>query len=64
MESSHLDNRDYWYEEWQYASRDGNEKWANTCKDEYRKRVMNKLLEEPSMYYVEKLKALPTIYLN
>lgn len=59
-----LDNRNYWYEEWHDAEKENNIKWANTCKEEYRKKVMNQLLKEPSIFYIEKLKALPTIYLN
>jgi len=61
---TYYDSRDYWQYEWKIAERDGDLNWGLVCKEKYRQIVMKEILKEPSIYFVEKLKALPTAYLN
>ena len=64
MRDMDSDNRDYWHEEWKRAEKDGKEQWAAICKDKYRHIVMTELQKEPSMYYIDKLRYIATVYLN
>lgn len=54
----------FWHTEWIQAVREGNKSWSIICKAKYREQVLIKLKKEPSMFYVEKFKSYPTIYLN
>ena len=57
--------KDFYYTEWKLNEKDiyGNRGYAKTCKEIYRRIVMESL-DIPCQFYIEKLKALPTIYLN
>ena len=58
-----LDSRNYWYEEWQEAKKDGKTQWAITCKEKY-KQIIIESLKKPYNLYIEKLKQYPMFYLN
>ena len=58
------DNRNFWHKEWMIARKNGEKQWADACKDKYRETIKEALQEEPSRFYIENLKTLPTIHLN
>ena len=53
----------YYYIEWHYAEQDGNKEYAASCKNQYMKLVMEKLIK-PYNYYNQKIKRFPMVNLN
>ncbi len=53
----------FYYREWKTAEKDGNIRYAESCKIAYRNIVIE-LLKKPYNYFNEKLKQYPIIYIN
>ena len=56
-------NKEFFKDEWYLAEKNGNEKYAKACKEEYRLFVM-KELERPYRQFFDELKQFPAINLN
>lgn len=53
----------FYYREWHEAQKDGNTRYANECKEQYRKLVMQEKIK-PYHFYSDKLKMFPILNLN
>lgn len=57
-------DKKFFHREWHLAEKNGNEKYAKACKEEYRQIVMQKLEEIPYLQLFDELKQFPAINLN
>ena len=53
----------WYYTEWKIAEKEGNNSYANSCKEQYRLETMKQLIKCYHMYH-EKLKMFPLLNLN
>jgi hypothetical protein len=58
-----MDFTNFYYRQWKEAEKDGNKDYIDSCKEHYRRLVMEKITQ-PYNYVHDKLRMYPMINLN